>query len=137
MGAAFPVADHKRPGRALARDERPDRLVGPDGIAELWRQISSFGGYAFCKAHSASYAVLSFQAAWLKAHYPAEFMAAVLDNGGGYYSRAVYLEEARRLGLGILLPDVNRSERDWTGRGREIRPAARDPRGPSVPQEAD
>jgi DNA polymerase III alpha subunit len=106
---------------AGARRIGAEAEVGSDGIAELWRQISSFGGYAFCKAHSASYAVLSFQAAWLKAHYPAEFMAAVLDNGGGYYSRAVYLEEARRLGLGILLPDVNRSEAGFTGRDGAVR----------------
>ncbi len=53
---------------------------------ELWRQIESFAGYSFCKAHSASFALLSFQVAYLKAHYPAEFMANVLNNGGGFYS---------------------------------------------------
>lgn len=110
-------------GRFLegARATGAAREVGAAGIAELWRQVSSFAGYAFCKAHSASYAVLSFQAAWLKAHYPAEFMAAVLDNGGGYYTTAVYLEEARRLGLRILLPDVNRSEAGFTGRDGAVR----------------
>ncbi len=90
-------------------------------LEELWRQISSFAGYAFCKAHSASYAVLSFQAAWLKAHHPAEFMAAVMSNGGGFYSVAAYLEEARRLGLRILLPDINRSNDVFTGRENEVR----------------
>ncbi|HWR96794.1 MAG TPA: DNA polymerase III subunit alpha, partial [Candidatus Methanoperedens sp.] len=89
--------------------------------ADVWRQIESFAGYAFCKAHSASYALLSFQVAYLKAHHPAEFMAAVISNGGGFYGTAAYVSESRRLGLRILLPDVNRSERDWTGRGREIR----------------
>ncbi|MBK6679137.1 MAG: hypothetical protein IPG53_03505 [Ignavibacteriales bacterium] len=68
---------------------------------ELWRQISSFAGYAFCKAHSASFALLSYQVAYLKVHYPAEFMAGVLSNGGGYYSAAVYIQEACRLGLKI------------------------------------
>ncbi len=93
-----------------------------DGVLEeLWRQVSSFAGYAFCKAHSASYAVLSFQAAWLKAHYPAEFMAAVMSNGGGFYSVAAYLEETRRLGMRILLPDVNHSQDVFTGREREVR----------------
>jgi DNA-directed DNA polymerase III PolC len=96
-------------------------LVGEEAIDEIWRQVSSFAGYAFCKAHSASYAVLSFQAAWLKAHYPAEFMAAVLSNGGGYYSTSAYLEEARRLGLEIRLPDVNHSEAEYTGRDGWIR----------------
>ncbi len=95
--------------------------VAPGVAAEVWRQIESFAGYAFCKAHSASYALLSFQVAWLKAHHPAEFMAAVISNGGGYYGTAAYVSEARRLGLRILPPNLNRSERDWTGRGREIR----------------
>jgi len=95
--------------------------VKDEVLLELWRQLASFAGYAFCKAHSASYAVLSFQAAWLKAHHPAEFMAAVLSNGGGFYSVAAYLEEARRLGLRILLPDVNHSGDVFTGRDRELR----------------
>jgi len=95
--------------------------VSPDVAAETWRQIESFAGYAFCKAHSASYALLSFQVAWLKAHHPAEFMAAVISNQGGFYGTAAYVSEARRMGLAILLPDVNRSGRDWTGSGREIR----------------
>ncbi len=96
-------------------------LVGAEGIAEIWRQISTFAGYAFCKAHSASYAILSFQSAWLKAHYPAEFMAAVLDNGGGYYTAATYLEEARRLGLRLLLPHVNESADGYTGGDGAVR----------------
>lgn len=96
-------------------------FVPEDALQELWRQLSSFAGYAFCKAHSASYAVLSFQAAWLKAHYPAEFMAAVMSNGGGFYSVSAYLEEARRLGLQIKLPDVNHSQDVFLGKGREVR----------------
>ena len=95
--------------------------VEPAVIEELWRQVSSFAGYAFCKAHSASYAVLSFQAAWLKAHHPAEFMAAVMSNGGGFYSVSAYLEEARRLGLEILLPDINHSRDVFTGQDRHVR----------------
>jgi DNA-directed DNA polymerase III PolC len=97
------------------------REISPAVAGEVWRQIESFAGYAFCKAHSASYALLSFQVAWLKAHYPAQFMAAVLSNGGGFYRGSAYLSEARRLGLRILLPDVNRSERSFTGRERELR----------------
>lgn len=85
------------------------RGLSARAAAEIWRQISAFGGYAFCKAHSASYAQLSFQAAYLKAHHPAAFMAAVLSNQGGFYGAAVYLEEARRLGLRILAPNVNAS----------------------------
>ncbi|MDX9759812.1 MAG: DNA polymerase III subunit alpha, partial [Bacteroidota bacterium] len=78
--------------------------------AEIWRQMESFAGYSFCKAHSASYAVLSFQEAYLKAHYPALFLCSVLNNQGGYYRPEVYIQEARRLGLRILLPDVNTSD---------------------------
>ncbi len=88
---------------------------------ELWRQIESFAGYAFCKAHSASFALLSFQVAYLKVHYPAEFMASVLSNGGGYYSAAVYIQEAKRMGLRILLPSINRSEYEYRGFDRVLR----------------
>lgn len=82
---------------------------------EIWRQISSFAGYSFCKGHSAAFAVLSYQIAYLKAHYPAEFFAAVLSNGGGFYSAGAYVSEARRWGMKILLPCVNASELDYAG----------------------
>jgi DNA polymerase III alpha subunit len=87
---------------------------------EIWRQIESFAGYAFCKAHSASFALLSYQVAYLKAHYPAEFMASVLSNGGGFYSAAVYIWESKRLGLNVRLPSVNRSRFEYLGYGRTI-----------------
>jgi DNA-directed DNA polymerase III PolC len=76
---------------------------------ELWRQISSFSGYSFCKAHSASYAVLSFQEAWLKVHYPTEFLCSVLNNYGGFYNHQEYINEAKALDIEVLFPDVNRS----------------------------
>lgn len=88
---------------------------------KLWKQIESFAGYAFCKAHSASFAVLSFQVAYLKSHYPAEFMAGVLSNGGGYYSAAVYVSECKRLGIKMLLPSVNESEYEYHGHKDKIR----------------
>jgi len=88
---------------------------------ELWRQIESFAGYAFCKAHSASFALLSFQVAFLKVHYPAQFMASVLANGGGYYSAAVYVQECKRLGLKLELPSVNSSEIDYVGEGSTVK----------------
>jgi DNA polymerase III alpha subunit len=88
---------------------------------ELWRQIESFAGYSFCKAHSAAFALLSYQVAFLKAHFPAEFMASVLSNGGGFYSPAVYIWEAKRMGLKILLPSVNHSEYEYIGSGNQIR----------------
>jgi DNA polymerase-3 subunit alpha/error-prone DNA polymerase len=71
--------------------------------------ISSFAGYSFCKAHSASYAMVSFQCAYLKAHHPAYFMSRVISNGGGFYDRSAYVEEARRMGIRIHGPCVLRS----------------------------
>jgi len=81
----------------------------------------SFDGYSFCKAHSASYARVSYQAAYLKIHYPAEFMAAVISNRGGYYSTFAYVSEAKRLGLQILPPCVNKSGVCWQGRRDTVR----------------
>jgi error-prone DNA polymerase len=82
------------------------RGVPNEVIEQVWANISSFAGYSFCKAHSASYAMVSFQCAWLKAHHPAYFLARVVANEGGFYEPAAYLEEARRLGVRILAPCV-------------------------------
>ncbi len=93
----------------------------PMSIAkEIWRQIVSFAGYSFCKAHSASFAVLSMQIAYLKRHHPAEFFASVLANHGGFYSQAAYIEEAHRWGIKINLPDINRSEPEHFGKANNI-----------------
>lgn len=98
-----------------------ERGVAEAVIEEVFSQIESFAGYAFCKAHSASFALESFQSVYWRAHYPAEFMAAVLTNQGGYYSTMEYIEEARRMGLSIRPPCINGSEVAYTGRGREVR----------------
>lgn len=97
------------------------RGYSPKIIQEVWDMISSFVGYSFCKPHSASYAMLSFTCAYLKAHFPAEFLAAVISNQGGFYSSYAYMSEARRFGIQILPPDVNRSHREWRGRKHKIR----------------
>ena len=97
------------------------RGIGPDVVDPVWEMILSFGGYSFCKPHSASYAMVSFKSAYLRAHYPAEFMAAVISNQGGYYTPFAYLSECRRMGLELLPVDVNRSEKAYKGRGRKIR----------------
>jgi error-prone DNA polymerase len=86
-----------------------------------WDQILSFSGYSFCKPHSASYALVSCKAGYLKANYPAEFMAAVVSNQGGFYSAFAYLSEARRMGVTILPPDINRSRWEYTGKEGSIR----------------
>ncbi len=98
-----------------------DREMAQQEIEEIWQMMMSFSGYSFCKPHSASYARVSYQAAYLKAHFPAEFMAAVISNQGGYYSTFAYLSEARRLGLKILPPDVNRSGFHWYGEKQALR----------------
>jgi error-prone DNA polymerase len=97
------------------------RGVSQSKINELWDMMMSFAGYSFCKPHSASYARVSFQAAYLKAHFPAQFMAAVISNQGGFYSTSAYVSEARRLGLKLLPPDVNESQVRWTGRDGWLR----------------
>jgi len=86
-----------------------------DLIQQVWEMVQSFEGYSFNKPHSASYAMLSFKCAYLKAHYPAEFLAAVVTNGGGYYSAYAYLSEARRCGITVMLPDINRSGKEYRG----------------------
>ena len=76
----------------------------------------SFAGYSFCKGHSASYIQVAQHSCYLRAHYPAEFMAAVLANGGGFYHPFAYVAEAMRMGLTVLPPDVNASGFRCTGR---------------------
>ena len=88
---------------------------------EVWRQIESFAGYAFAKGHSASYAVESYQSLFLKTYYPLEYMTAILNNGGGFYRREVYVHEARMLGATIEPPCVNTGGVACTIEGSTIR----------------
>jgi DNA polymerase III alpha subunit len=117
----------KRPARQLAgyAEEffRGALALGrdPETIKRVWEMIMSFAGYSFCKGHSASYIQVAQHSCYLRAHYPAEFMAAVLGNGGGFYHPFAYVAEAMRMGLTVLPPDVNASELRCTGRGREVR----------------
>ena len=88
--------------------------------AEVYRQIESFAGYSFCKAHSASYAVESYQSLYLKVHFPVEFMTAAINNGGGFYRTEVYVHECR-MGSGIIHnPCVNRSLFETTAYGKDV-----------------
>jgi len=97
------------------------RGVTDEQIEAVWDMMMSFSGYSFCKPHSASYARVSFQAAYLKTHYPAEFMAAVISNQGGFYSTFAYVSEARRMEMELLPPDVNKSGIRWKGRAGAMR----------------
>ncbi|EID73658.1 DNA polymerase III subunit alpha [Imtechella halotolerans] len=77
---------------------------------EVWNQIKSFAGYAFAKGHSASYAVESYQSLYLKCYYPLEFMVAVLNNGGGFYSTEHYVHETIKCGGQVEAPCINQSD---------------------------
>jgi DNA polymerase-3 subunit alpha len=89
-------------------------------ILEIWTQIESFANYAFSKGHSASYAVESYQALFLKAHFPLEYMVATLNNGGGFYRKDLYVHEARMNGARIEAPCVNNSDALCTLRDKTI-----------------
>jgi DNA-directed DNA polymerase III PolC len=80
----------------------------------IWEMMAAFAGYGFPKAHAASYARVAWRSAWCKSYFPAEFMAAVLANWGGYYSQRVYLSEARRIGLIVRPPHVNYSAHNFS-----------------------
>ncbi len=134
--AGFSSSDADAIRKVLSKKDRGHRLemwknrffdgcrahgIAEDIISQVWDMIMSFSGYSFVKAHSASYAMLSFQSAWLRAHHPAAFMAAVISNRGGFYSTLAYASEARRMGLRLLPPDVNESQIRCRGQGTEIR----------------
>ncbi|CAM4135460.1 DNA polymerase III subunit alpha [Flavobacterium sinopsychrotolerans] len=87
---------------------------------EIYRQIESFAGYSFCKAHSASYAVESYQSLYLKVYYPIEFMVAVINNQGGFYRTEVYVHEAKMSGATIQNPCVNKSDYETTVYGIDV-----------------
>lgn len=121
--------------KALTRRDRSQRLRSfrerffaggiRNGVDErimqtLWDMILSFEGYSFCKSHSASYALVSYRLAFMKRYYPLEFYTSVINNGGGFYTRQVYLNQVRRLGYSIHLPDINRSEVKYTVVNRSL-----------------
>lgn len=88
-------------------------------VEEVWRQIESFADFSFCKAHSASYAVESYQSLYLKTYFPAEFAVAVINNFGGFYSRELYFYELMKAGARIHRPCVNQSDYYTNLRGRD------------------
>lgn len=141
--AGFSWGEADRLRKVISRKSREQlsqfRLRFSDGCAgrgiprkvvdAIWEMFTSFSGYSFCKPHSASYALVSFKSAYLKVHHPAEFMAAVLSNGGGYYSTFAYISEARRMGITVLGPDVNESRWNYRGKGETIRMGLQQIRG--------
>ncbi|MFP4844770.1 DNA polymerase III subunit alpha [Winogradskyella sp. PE311] len=89
-------------------------------VADVWRQIESFAGYAFAKGHSASYAVESYQSLFLKAYYPLEYMVATINNFGGFYSTELYVHEARMHNGKIEAPCINQSSIQTIVKGKTI-----------------
>lgn len=85
----------------------------PELVERLWEILTSFASFGFCKAHAAAFALPTYQSAWLKAHYPAHFLAGVLTHDPGMYPKRLLLDEARRLGVVILGLDVNSSENGY------------------------
>ena len=127
--AGFPIEDADRLRKILSKKDRqlklPDfrerffrgaraRGVSEGTIGKVWDMILSFDGYSFCKPHSASYAQVSYRVAYMKRFHPLEFIASVINNGGGFYGRQTYVDECRRRGFPILPPDVNRSAWEYT-----------------------
>lgn len=93
-----------------------------DSIDTLWEILVPFSSYAFNKSHSEAYALVSYQTAYLKAHFPAEFMAGLLASNNGKKEKiASYLGECRRMGIPVLVPDVNESRANYRAVGEEIR----------------
>ncbi|MHB2022391.1 MAG: DNA polymerase III subunit alpha, partial [Mycobacteriales bacterium] len=99
-----------------------ERGFSDAAIQKLWEVLVPFADYAFNKAHSAGYGLVSYWTAYLKARYPAQYMAALLTSVKDDKDKtAIYLHECRRMGIKVAPPDVNESEADFTPRGGEIR----------------
>jgi DNA polymerase-3 subunit alpha len=104
------------------RDGCREHGYSDEAIQAVWDVLVPFAGYAFNKAHSAAYGLVSFWTAYLKAHYPAEYMAGLLTSVGDDKDKmAMYLAECRRMGIQVLPPDVNQSAGPFTPVGKNIR----------------
>jgi error-prone DNA polymerase len=116
-------ADHVR--RHLDREEMlpgfredflrraAERDVDAEAAERTWDAVAQFASFGFCKAHAAAFAVPTYRSAWLKAHYPAHFLAGILTHDPGMYPRRALLDDARRHGIPILPLDVNMSEPEY------------------------
>ncbi|HEX2069977.1 MAG TPA: DNA polymerase III subunit alpha, partial [Actinomycetota bacterium] len=123
-GYDLPTADKIR--RHLNDEEHVDEIRADfiqrsvaNGVSEeraerVWKEVVAFASFGFCKAHAAAFAVPTYQSAWLKAHYPAHFLAGVLTHEPGMYPRRLILDDARRHGIAILPLDINISEPEYT-----------------------
>jgi DNA polymerase III subunit alpha len=117
----------KKPEEMAAQRERflsgcAARKISAKKAEKIFDLMAEFAGYGFNKSHSCAYALLAYQTAWLKTHYPVEFMAAMLSSETGNTDKVVkYIHEARGMGITVLPPDVNSSDVDFTPIGDKIR----------------
>ncbi len=86
-----------------------EKLFPPEKLEKIWTDWEAFAQYAFNKSHSTCYAYVAYQTAYLKAHYPAEYMSAVLNNAGSIEKITFFMEECKRMGIKVLGPDINES----------------------------
>jgi DNA polymerase-3 subunit alpha len=97
------------------------RFVAPNQAKDLWHDFEAHAGYSFNKSHAVAYSTLSYWTAWLKYHYPLEFMYSILKNEKDKDARTEYLIEAKRMGIPIKLPHINESDLDFKIEGKGIR----------------
>jgi error-prone DNA polymerase len=110
------------------RTEAGKRKYSKDVIDRVWGILEGFGSFGFCKAHGAAFAMPTYQSAWLKTHYPTEFLAGLLTHDPGMYPRRLLMAEARRLGVRVLPLDVNSSTDEYL-----VEAAAKRTTNPSEP----
>jgi DNA polymerase-3 subunit alpha len=97
------------------------KYIAPNDALDLWHDFEAHAGYSFNKSHAVAYSTLSYWTAWLKYHYPIEFMFALLKNEKDKDTRTEYLIEAKRMGIPIKLPHINDSDKDFKIEGKGIR----------------
>jgi DNA polymerase-3 subunit alpha len=117
--ATAKFADRRERERLHVKFLKAAAQIGLEGRerAAAWQMVEKFAGFGFCKAHAATYADLSYRIAYLKAHFPAEFLAAMCSSGAGFYHVSAYVEEAKRWGIEVRLPSVNHSRLEYTTEG--------------------
>jgi DNA polymerase-3 subunit alpha len=101
--------------------EGASRFLSPNVAKDLWHDFEAHAGYSFNKSHAVAYSTLSYWTAWLKYHYPLEFMYSLLKNEKDKDARTEYLIEAKRMGISIKLPHINDSDTDFKIEGKGIR----------------
>ncbi len=121
--ATAKFADRRERERLHVKFLKAAAQIGLEGRERdaAWQMVEKFAGFGFCKAHAATYADLSYRIAYLKAHFPAEFLAAMCSSGAGFYHVSAYVEEAKRWGIEVRLPSVNHSRQEYTAEACAMR----------------